>query len=60
MNEHLKDFAKYKVESEFVEGGVEGGWKKSKNQHSNEDVNDYKIRITRKLILFNSSALIAI
>jgi len=25
MNEHLKDFAKYKVESEFVEGGVEGG-----------------------------------
>ncbi len=43
MNEHLKDFAKYKVESEFVEGGVEGGWKKSKNQHSNVDVNDYKI-----------------
>jgi hypothetical protein len=25
MNEHLKDFAKYKVESEFVEGGVEEG-----------------------------------
>jgi hypothetical protein len=44
LNKHPKDFAKCKIEFESIEGGVEGGIRKSKKQHAcSASISNYKI-----------------
>jgi hypothetical protein len=44
LNKHPKDFAKYKIESESIESGVEGGIRKSKKQDAySASISNYKI-----------------
>jgi hypothetical protein len=60
LNKHPKDFAKYKIEYESIEGGVEGCIRKSKKQHAySASISNYKILGHQgyKKMTFNSSSL---
>jgi hypothetical protein len=60
LNKHPKDFAKYKIEYESIEGGVEGCIRKSKKNmhivHPSPITKYLVIKVIRKMA-FNSSSL---